>query len=177
MAGGEAGGCPAATYLSCFAKKGKPKKATPESAPRRYGCRGTLRYSRVKAAAELGLEPHRVCVPHLARPQTVLADCPFTRCVAQRLLWGPRSRFHRCGPEFSLVPKFTNFNLGPGLNPGRQCLLFSVVAWRYGVPMRVAEQRRNDRSSPRALSEGEQKLSRLDGTDSSPSCAAAGRSE
>ena len=56
----------------------------------------------MKAAAELGLEQHRVCVPYLARPQTVLADGPFTRCVAQRLLWGPRLARYRYRPGFSV---------------------------------------------------------------------------
>ena len=66
----EAGGSPAASYFSCSAKKSNPKKAAPGSS----ALRAALRYSRVKAAAELAL-----------RAQTVLADGPFTRCVARRL--------------------------------------------------------------------------------------------
>ena len=70
-------------------------------------------------------------------------------------------------------PKFTNVKLGPGLNPGRQCLLFSVVALRHGVPMRVAEQRRNDRGSPRGLFEGEHRAEPMRLVTTSPSSAAA----
>ena len=157
---------------------------------------------------------------YLARPQTVLADGPFTRGVAQRLLWGPRSIFHRCRAGISrgvrrrirkacvapgerqanaiAWPKFTNFNLGPGLNPGRHYLLIAAVALRHGVPMKVAreagvslmslrtsapaeresdaadsQKRRNDRSSPRGLSEGEHKMQRSHVEHSSPSSAAA----
>ena len=51
----DAGGCPAATYFLCFAKESRQRKATRGSSPpQKRG--GTLRCSRVKAAAELGLE-------------------------------------------------------------------------------------------------------------------------
>ncbi len=109
-----------------------------------------------------------------SRPQTVLADCPGRACVAQRLSWGPRSINHDCRPGFSpgvrrgirracsapgerqsnamAWPKFTNFKLGPGLNPGRHCLLVTVVALRQ-IPVRVAEQRSKRGRGPRGLSE------------------------
>ena len=51
----DAGGCPAATYFLCFAKESRQRKATRGSSPRQKR-RGALRCSRVKAAAELGLE-------------------------------------------------------------------------------------------------------------------------
>jgi len=53
-----AGGSPAAAYLSCFAKKGKPKKAIPGLPP----LRGSQEKSQSSGAAELAL-----------RAQTVLA--------------------------------------------------------------------------------------------------------
>ena len=131
----------------------------------------------------------------MARPQTVLADGPFTRCVAQRLLWGPRSNFHRCRAGFSrgvrrrirkacvapgerqanaiAWPKFTNFNLGPGLNPGRHYLLIAAVALRHGVPMRVAEQRSKRGRGPRGLFEGEHRAEPMRLVTTSPSSAAA----
>ena len=50
----DAGGSPAATHFSCFAKKSKQKKATRGSSPpQKRG--GSLRYSKRQAAAELGL--------------------------------------------------------------------------------------------------------------------------
>ena len=68
---GDAGGCPAATYVLCFAKESRQRKATRGSSPRnplhripvqqarsvasRNPC-FTLRYSKRQAAAELGLE-------------------------------------------------------------------------------------------------------------------------
>ena len=126
--------------------------------------------------------------------RTVLADCPGRACVAQRLSWGPRSINHDCRPGFSpgvrrgirracsapgerqsnamAWPKFTNFKLGPGLNPGRHCLLVTVVALRQ-IPVRVAEQRSKRGRGPRGLSEGEHKQDRLVGASSSPSSAAA----
>ncbi len=55
LAGSDAGGCPAATYFLCFAKESRQRKATRGSSPRQKR-RGALRCSRVKAAAELGLE-------------------------------------------------------------------------------------------------------------------------
>ena len=70
-------------------------------------------------------------------------------------------------------PKFTNFKLGPGLNPGRHYLLIAAVALRHGVPMRVAEQRSKCGRGPRGLSEGERKNKRSRVEHSSPSSAAA----
>ena len=69
--------------------------------------------------------------------------------------------------------KITNFNLGPGLNPGRHYLLIAVVALRHGVPMRVAEQRSKRGRGPRGLSEGEHKRYRSLDIATSPSSAAA----
>ena len=51
-----AGGSPAATYFSCFAKKSKQKKATPGETPPDGG---PLRYSTRRAAAELALVAKR----------------------------------------------------------------------------------------------------------------------
>ena len=88
---GVAGGCPAATHFSCFAKKSNQKKATRGSS-RRQKRRGTLRYSKRRAAAELGLEqlPRnrlRLCSPsnsprglppsHLRYSATLIGACPF----------------------------------------------------------------------------------------------------
>ena len=85
----EAGGSPAATHFSCFAKKSKQKKATPGSS----ALRASLRYSERRAAAELGLVVMKTrMVSYRARPQTVLADIPCRSCVARRLSWGPRRK-------------------------------------------------------------------------------------
>jgi len=107
----------------------------------------------------------------------------------------PRSKIPRCRPEFSpgvrrgirrlcsasgqrqantmASPKFANFNLGPGLNPGRHYLLITVIALRHGVPMIVAEQRSKRGRGPRGLFEGEHKSKRSHADYSSPSSAAA----
>ena len=99
----DAGGSPAATHFLCFAKESKQRKATPGSSP----LRGSLRCSRVKAAAELGLECATTQkVLFVLATQTVLADYPFTRSAARRLSWGPGSALslsHRRRP----VPNLT----------------------------------------------------------------------
>jgi hypothetical protein len=51
---GDAGGCPAATHFLCFAKESKQRKAT-RVHRRAKKPRGSLCYSRAKAAAELAL--------------------------------------------------------------------------------------------------------------------------
>jgi hypothetical protein len=56
-----AGGSPAASHLSCFAKISNQKKAIPNPPP----LRGSLWYSSSQAAAELAL-----------RAQTVFAEIP-----------------------------------------------------------------------------------------------------
>ena len=82
----DAGGSPAATHFSCFAKKSKQKKATPGSS----ALRASLRYSERQAAAELGLVVMKTRkVSCRARPQTVLADISCRSCVARRLAWEP----------------------------------------------------------------------------------------
>ena len=61
-----AGGSPTAGYLSCFAKKGNPKKAPPVPP----SLRDSLRCSTGQAAGELARSAAR------PRAQTVLADPP-----------------------------------------------------------------------------------------------------
>ena len=56
-------GSPAAAYLSCFAKKGMPKKAIPGLPP----LRGSLNFSSTSGAAELARSAAQ------PRAQTVLA--------------------------------------------------------------------------------------------------------
>ena len=52
--------------------------------------RGTLRYSKQQAAAELGLvDMLAQMVVDSTRPQTVLAECPCRFCVTRRLASGP----------------------------------------------------------------------------------------
>ena len=97
----DAGGSPAATHFSCFAKKSKQKKATPDSSAHR----ASLRYSKRQAAAELGLVGAYVHKgKSSARPQTVLADFPCRSCVAQRLAWGPRRQFTIIAPTLVRSP-------------------------------------------------------------------------
>ena len=71
-----AGGSPAASYLSCLAKKGNPKKSPPVCRPL-----GTLRCSTGQAAAELAL-----------RAQTVLADTPLTSLRYSAALRGKETK-------------------------------------------------------------------------------------
>ena len=93
-----AGGSPAAVYLSCFAKKGKPKKATPIHRPfgGPYAARqaGRLRNSRLRA-------------------QTVLADGPRLACAARRWTEGNQHQTHpHPGPplEGEGVPSLATFH-------------------------------------------------------------------
>ena len=70
-----------------------PRKVTKRRRPevrRPAKARGTLRYSKRQAAAELGLVDALVQkVLFGARPQTVLADDPCRSCVTRRLSSGP----------------------------------------------------------------------------------------
>ena len=74
-----------------------PRKVTKRRRPevrRPAKTRGTLRYSKQQAAAELGLvDMLAQMVVDSTRPQTVLAECPCRFCVTRRLASGPARQF------------------------------------------------------------------------------------
>ena len=74
---GFAGGSPAATYLSCAAKKGRPKKAAPLSRP--FGVPCVTRIDR------------RLRNSPAARTQTVLAENSCRFCVTRRFRKGDKA--------------------------------------------------------------------------------------
>ncbi len=126
-----------------------PRRVSKRRRPQVRRPSGSLRCSRVKAAAELVARMSCstngfVCARHSNSPRRL--PLHSLRCSAT--LMGTRVVHHHCrtgaGQCSTWVPAFA----------GTGQLLVEVIA-RDRVPMRVAEQRRNDRGSPRGLSEGE----------------------
>ena len=152
-----------------------PKKVTKERRPevrRPAKARGSLRYSKRQAAAELGLVvvSRKRCCAVLALRQSS-RNAPVVSALlgdSHRDLGdlSPLSPRRRPGSKLTL------FCLGPGLRRDDTCFIFGRRG-TTGGPMRGAEQRNKRGGCPRGLSEGEHKRNRKYGTTTSPSSAAA----
>ncbi len=139
----DAGGSPAASHFSCFAKKSNQKKAAPSSPP----LRGSLRYSRLKAAAEL---VGRMVVSSPAVALAPSSDSP------RRLPLQPL----RCSAARTGFADVTQCVDAAGVNrliSNRRYSNKTSLPAHEG-PVRVAEQRKRCGGSPRAMSEGEHRL-------------------
>jgi len=131
----DAGGSPAASHFSCFAKKSNQKKAAPGSPP----FQGALRYSRLKAAAEL--------VGRNDFSSGALAMAPSSDSPRRQPLQPLRCSAARTG--FADVTPLCRFKQADPLTSKA-----AMVVMTEG-PVRLAEQRKSRGGSPRAMFEGE----------------------
>ena len=169
LSGLGAGGSPAATHFSCFAKKSNQKKATRGSSPRKSA--GFL--ALLEPTGRCGTRARRwadtnglVCARHSNSPRGM----PLSLLRYSATLIGTRSYFHGWCSKRACV--------NPELKDLHSCLCNNACAIcgrrnATGAPMRGAEQRSKRGGCPRGLSEGEHKRNLLSATFTSPSSAAA----
>ena len=102
---GYAGGSPAATYLSCAAKKGKPTMAAPTEPP----LRGFLRYSKRRVAAE-------IVRARSTRGLRTVANIPRRLCVTRRFRKGENINTQTQELHRAALPRGAVTNEQGGLN-------------------------------------------------------------
>ncbi len=164
---GFAGGCPAATHFLCFAKESKQRKATPGSSPRksagfpalltnagRCGTRARRRFCAARCSFRSPSNSPRGNLPRLLRCSATLMGTPVVRnCVVKRGRSGIIYRKSTWIPAFAGMTKtkILSFRYSGMTKSFARSLPFDRV------PMRVAEQRRNDWGVPRGLFEAGQR--------------------